>query len=408
MINAGDTAWILTSSALVMLMTPALAFFYGGLVRKKNLLSTIMLSLVMLALISLQWVLYGYSLAFGPDKWNGLIGGLQWLGLNGVGQAPNPDYASTIPHLAFMIFQAMFAIITPALITGAFVERVNFSGFLVFALFWATLVYDPVAHWVWGKGGWLSKLGVLDFAGGLVVHLTAGMSALATALVIGRRRGFEESNFEPNNIPFTVLGGGILWFGWFGFNAGSALTSGGLASNAFVATHISGASAAFTWMILSWMKGKPSLIGFVTGAIAGEVAITPASGFVPPIAAIPIGVISAILVYFTMYYRLKFKIDDSLDVFACHGVAGIWGVLATGIFASQVINSAGSDGLVFGNFSQLATQLLGVVVVGVYAFVLTLVLAKVIDAMFGLRVRKIEEEIGLDISQHAENAYSLF
>lgn len=406
-INSGDTAWVLISSALVLLMTPALGFFYGGMVRKKNLLSTIMLSSVVVALISIQWVLYGYSLSFGPDKC-GLIGGLEWLGLSGVGQMPNPDYAATIPHLAFMVFQMMFAIITPALITGAFVERVNFSGFLLFTLLWATFVYNPVAHWVWGVGGWLRNLGALDFAGGTVVHVTAGVSALATAIVVGKRKGYGASPIEPNSIPFVILGAFLLWFGWFGFNAGSALTAGGLATNAFVVTTVSAASSGLTWMLISWMFRRPSVIGFVTGAVVGLVAITPASGYVGPLAAIVIGAVAATLSYFAILLRMKTVVDDSLDVFACHGVGGIWGAIATGIFASKIVNPAGNNGLVYGNPEQLKVQLITVLVTAGYAFVMTLFLAKVVDAIFGLRVKRIEEDLGLDISQHAENAYGSF
>ncbi|MFA5859271.1 MAG: ammonium transporter [Elusimicrobiota bacterium] len=406
-INSGDTAWVLISAALVMLMTPALGFFYGGMVRKKNLLSTIMLSMVIASVIGIQWILYGYSISFGPDK-GGIIGGLEWLGLNTVGQSPSPDYASTVPHLAFMIFQAMFAVITPALITGAFVERVNFCGFLVFTLLWSTIVYDPVAHWVWGIGGWLRGFGALDFAGGTVVHITAGVSALAMAIVLGKRKGYGDTTIEPNNIPYVIIGAALLWFGWFGFNAGSALTAGGLASNAFVTTNTSAAAAGLTWLIISWTYRRPSVLGFVTGVVVGLVAITPGSGYVTPVAAIFIGVVSAVISYFAILLRMKTGIDDSLDVFACHGLGGIWGALATGVFSSKAINPGGSNGWLYGNAGQFGIQAVTVIVVAVYAFVLTWLLAKIIDAMFGLRVKRVEEDIGLDVSQHAENAYGSF
>jgi Amt family ammonium transporter len=404
--NPGDTAWLLISSALVMLMTPALAFFYGGMVRRKNLLSTIMMSFAILALVSILWVLYGYSISFGPDKWS-IIGSLDWIGLMGVGQEPSSIYATTVPHLAFMIFQATFAIITVALITGAVVERIKFSTLIIFSVLWFTLVYCPVAHWVWGSGGWLAKLGALDFAGGTVVHINAGVSALALALVLGPRKGYREREpMEPNNIPMVVLGAALLWFGWFGFNAGSALTSGGLASNAFVATNTAAASAAFTWMMLGWINRRPSVLGAATGAVVGLVAITPAAGFVHPLAGIPIGVIASILSYYLMIWRNKsFKIDESLDVWACHGIGGTWGAIATGIFATLAVNSAGADGLIFGNGMQVLKQLAGVAATWAYAFVITWVLAKILKATIGLRVKDEEEMVGLDISQHGERAY---
>lgn len=404
-INAGDTAWILVSSALVMLMTPGVALFYGGMVRRKNVLSTMMMSFAALGLVGLLWVLYGYSLSFGPDR-SGIIGGLDWIGLNQVGQEPSAVYATTVPHLAFMIFQAMFAIITIALITGAVVERMKFSALLIFSALWLTFVYCPVAHWVWGSGGWLAKLGTLDFAGGTVVHISAGISALALARLLGPRKGFHEREpMEPHNIPMVVLGAALLWFGWFGFNAGSALTSGGLASSAFVATNTSAAAAAFTWMILSWIHRRPTLLGIVTGAVAGLVAITPAAGFVSPLMGIPIGVGAAVVCYYCMLFRMRRHIDESLDVWAVHGMGGTWGALATGIFASITTNSAGADGLLFGNAMQLAKQLVGVAAVWVFAFAATWVLGKIIDVTMGLRVSPMEEMIGLDISQHGERAY---
>jgi Amt family ammonium transporter len=405
MISAGDTAWVLISAALVMLMTPGLALFYGGMVRRKNVLSTIMMSFALLGLIGILWVLFGYSLGFGPNL-GGIIGKLDWIGLRGVGENPSDVYATTVPHLAFMVFQAMFAVITVALWTGGIVERTKFSAFLVLAILWFTVVYCPVAHWVWGQGGWLAKMGVLDFAGGTVVHINAGMSALALALLLRPRKGFKEKEpMEPNNIPMVMLGAGLLWFGWFGFNGGSALTSGGLASNAFVATNIAAAAAAFTWIILAWVSRRPSALGAATGAVAGLVAITPAAGFVNPIAAIPIGVVASVICYYCMILRAKGGIDESLDVWAVHGMGGIWGALATGIFATVAVNSAGANGLIHGNAMQLAKQLAGIASVAVFAFCATWVLGKIVDLTIGLRVKEEEEVVGLDISQHGERAY---
>ncbi len=404
-VDTGDTAWVLASAALVMLMVPAVGLFYGGMVRKKNALSTIMFSFAILALISVQWVLFGYSLAFGPDI-GGIIGGLDWLGLSGVGQTPNADYAATIPALAFMIFQAMFAIITVALITGAFVERIKFSAFMVFALLWATFVYDPTAHWVWGTGGWLRTMGVLDFAGGTVVHVSAGVSAVAVAMVIGARKGFGKHPMEPHSIPMTILGAILLWFGWFGFNAGSAVTSGGLSASAFVVTNTAGASAALVWMLLSWYHKKPSVLGTATGGVVGLATITPASGFVTPLAAIAIGGVAAVISYYAMLFRMRQNIDESLDVWACHGIGGAWGVIATGIFATTLVNPAGANGLLYGNAGLLVIQITAVGVIWIYSFVVTYIIAKVIDATMGLRVDENEEAIGLDIAQHAERAYA--
>ena len=405
-INAADTAWLLFSAAMVMLMTPALALFYGGMVRRKNLLSTMMMSFAIIALVGLLWVLYGYSLAFGTD-YVGIIGGLDYLGLNGVGQQPSSIYAPTVPHLAYMIYQAMFAIITVALITGSVVERMKFSALLVFAVVWFTFVYVPVAHWVWGTGGWLLKLGVLDFAGGTVVHITAGVSALSLASLLGPRKGVAQKEpMEPNNIPFVAMGAGLLWFGWFGFNAGSALTSGGLASSAFVATNTAAAAAAFTWMLLSWIYRRPSLLGLATGAVVGLVAITPAAGFVSPILGVPIGVGAAAASYYAMLFRAKrMNVDESLDVWACHGIGGTFGAIATGIFATVTTNSAGADGLLYGNPVQLPKQLLGVAVVWVFAFGMTWIIGKALQKVMGLRVSQVEETIGLDLSQHGERAY---
>jgi len=404
-INAGDTAWVLISTALVLMMTPALAFFYGGMVRRKNVLSTLNLSIIFMGLISVQWVLMGYTLAFGPSM-GGIIGNLDFLGLAGVGADPNADYAATIPHLAFAAFQMMFAIITPALITGAFVERVRFKTFLVFALMWATLVYDPVAHWVWGVGGVLRKLGALDFAGGTVVHILAGFSALAFALVIGRRKWFGQAPMEPHNIPYTVLGAGLLWFGWFGFNGGSALAANGLAVNALVTTNTAAAAAVTAWMLLSWRDNKPSVLGIVTGAVVGLVAITPAAGFVTPLAAVMIGGLAAPISYYAIRLRQRLNLDESLDVWACHGMGGTWGALATGLFATKMVNDAGANGLFYGNPGQFVIQAVAVLASMVFAFCMTFVIAKALDAVMGLRVSENEEEVGLDISEHGERAYA--
>jgi Amt family ammonium transporter len=402
---AGDTAWMLISTALVMLMTPGLALFYGGMVRKKNILSTMMMSFAILALIGILWVLYGYSLAFGPDK-GGIIGGLNWIGLRDVGQAPSSVYATTIPQLAFMMFEGMFAIIAVALITGAVVERIKFSALLAFSALWFTLIYCPVAHWVWGQDGWLRNMGALDFAGGTVVHISAGVSAMALALVLGPRKGFAEKlPMEPSNIPMVMLGAALLWFGWFGFNAGSALTSGGLAASAFVATNTAACSGALMWIILGWIHRRPSLLGAATGAVVGLAAVTPAAGFVKPLAAIPIGIIAAVISYYFMVLRGRQKVDESLDVWACHGMGGTWGVLATGIFASVAVNAAGANGLIYGHAALLAKEVAAIATVWAFAFVGTWILAKVVNAVIGLRVRSEEETVGLDISQHGERAY---
>ena len=402
-VNSGDTAWILVSSALVLLMTPGLALFYGGMARRKNLLSTIMMSFSMMCLIGIIWVLWGYSIGFGSDI-GGFLGSLNFFGLSGVGMLPSDIYATSVPQLAFMAFQGMFAIITVALITGAVVERIKFSALLVFSAIWVTIVYGPVCHWVWGDGGWLGSMGALDFAGGAVVHINAGVSALALALLLGRRKGFPGTNMEANNIPLVAIGAGLLWFGWFGFNAGSSLASDGLAANAFVTTNISAAAAGFTWMTLSWIHRRPSLLGTVTGAVAGLVAITPAAGFVTPMAAIPIGIMVSIISYYSvMLMKNKLGFDDSLDVFAVHGVGGIWGALATGIFASESVG--GVSGLVEGNIGQLGTQAISILVVGGFAFVLTLIIGKLVDITIGLRVTEEDETLGLDIAQHGERAY---
>ncbi|HUG06404.1 MAG TPA: ammonium transporter [Candidatus Limnocylindria bacterium] len=406
-INSGDTAWILASAALVMLMTPALGFFYGGLVRRKNVLATIMHSFFILCLISVQWVLWGYTLAFGPDI-GGLIGGLDWLALRGVGLEPNADYAATVPHQAFMVFQMMFAVITPALITGAFAERKRFKAFVVFTLLWATLVYDPVAHWVWGTGGWLRSLGALDFAGGTVVHITSGVSALVAALVLGRRKGLGSEAIEPHDATMTVLGASLLWFGWFGFNAGSALGSGGLAASAFVATNTAAAMAALTWMTVSWLhKGAPSVLGASAGAVAGLVAITPAAGYVDVSAAIVIGLGAGTICYLGIQLTKRLRVDDALDVFGVHGVGGAWGALATGLFASSAVNSAAANGLIYGNPAQLGIQAVAVAAVIAYAAVMTFVILKVINLFVALRVPEQDEVLGLDATQHREAAYTI-
>jgi Amt family ammonium transporter len=403
-INSGDTAWLLISSALVLMMTPALAFFYGGMVRKKNVLSTLNLSFIMMALISIQWVLFGYSLAFGADH-GGLIGGLNFLGLAGVGADPNADYASTVPHLAFVAFQMMFAIITPALITGAFVERVRFKTFLLFSLLWATLVYDPVCHWVWGAGGALRRLGALDFAGGTVVHILAGFSALAFALAIGPRTGFGRNSIEPGNIPYSVLGAGLLWMGWFGFNGGSALAANGLAVHALLTTNTAAAAAGLVWMILSWLDNKPSVLGIATGAVVGLVAVTPAAGFVTPLAALVIGGLAAPISYYAIrLIKGRKLLDESLDVFACHGLGGLWGALATGLFATLAVNGAGANGLFYGNPKQFLIQLVAVAASAAFSFGLTFGIARLLNAALGLRVTEKEEAVGLDISEHAAYA----
>lgn len=407
-IDKGDTAWMLAASALVLLMTaPGLALFYGGMVRSKNALATLMQSFIIVAVISIQWVLWGYTLAFGPDH-GGLIGGLDWLGLRGVGAEPFDAYSKTIPHQAFMMFQMMFAVITPALITGAFAERKKFSAFLLFTVLWATVVYDPLAHWVWGDGGWLKKLGALDFAGGTVVHISSGMSALVCALVLGRRRGYGHQPMQPHNLPMTVMGAGLLWFGWFGFNAGSALEANGLAVSAFVATNSGAAAAALGWMLTEWMmRGKPTVLGAASGAVAGLVAITPASGFVGPMSAIIIGAVAGALCYSACNLKARFGYDDSLDVVGVHGVGGSWGAIATGLFASKVVNEAGADGLFFGNPAQVWTQVIAVVTTVVLAVVATFVILKVVDAIVALRVSEEDEVAGLDLSQHSETAYAL-
>jgi len=405
-IDTGDTAWVLTSSALVLAMTmPGLALFYGGLVRSKNILGTIMQSVAILCLVSLIWILVGYSLAFGPDK-GGFIGGLEWVGLNGVGGDPHPVYGPTIPHQVFMLFQLMFAAITPALITGAFAERMRFSALLLFAALWSVLIYTPVAHWIWG-GGWLGKMGALDFAGGAVVHISSGVSALVCAIVLGKRKGHGSDYMAPHNLPFTLLGTGLLWFGWFGFNAGSALGANGLAGSAFLATHAAASTAALVWMAVEWLhRGKPTVLGVASGAVAGLATVTPASGFIGPSSAIVIGVFAGILCYFAVVWKGRMGYDDSLDVVGIHGVGGVFGILATGLFASKSINAAGADGLFFGNAGQFGIQAIVVVSVALFSVIGTWIILKVVNAVIGSRVSPEDESTGLDLSQHNERAYS--
>jgi Amt family ammonium transporter len=405
--NAGDTVFVLMSAALVMLMTPGLALFYGGMVRNKNVLGTIMQSFIILGIITLEWVLWGYSMSFGPDH-GGIIGGLDWFGLKGVGMNPSPDYGSTVPHVAFMIFQCMFAIITPALITGAFAERVKFSSFLLFTILWATFVYNPLCHWVWGVGGWIGKMGALDFAGGTVVHISSGTAALAAAIIIGKRKGYGTTPYIPHNLPMTITGAALLWFGWFGFNAGSALACDGLAANAFVVTHISSALAALSWIIIEWIhRGKPTTLGAASGAVAGLVAITPASGYVGPVSAIIIGAMAGIICYGGVLIKGKLGYDDSLDVVGIHGLGGIWGALATGLFASTLINPGAADGLFFGNPVQLWIQFKSVVATIVFSFVMTFIILKIVDLITGLRMNIEDEEKGMDICLHNEAGYSV-
>jgi len=404
--NTGDTAWLLVSAALVMFMTPGLALFYGGMVRRKNILGTIVQSLVLIGLISVEWALVGYSMAFGPDHW-GIIGDLSWFGLSGVGLAPFKGYAATVPHQAFMVYQMMFAVITPALITGAFAERFKFSAFLVFSLLWALLVYNPVAHWVWGIGGGIRNMGALDFAGGTVVHITSGVSALAAALVVGRRKGFGADNMAPHNLPMTVTGAAILWFGWFGFNAGSALSAGELATSAFVATHLAAASATLSWVFVEWLhRRKPTVLGAASGCVAGLVAITPGSGFVTPLSAMAIGLAAGAICYGAVMMKGRLGYDDALDVVGVHCVGGTLGALATGLLATTAVNAGGANGLFYGNAKLFAIQALAVAVVLVYSFVVTYGLLKVLDKLVGLRVSREDEMMGLDLSEHGEAGYN--
>ena len=405
-VSAADTAWVLVSAALVLAMTvPGLALFYGGLVRSKNVLGTIMHSFVILCLISLFWVLLGYSLAFGPDV-KGVIGSLAWAGLSGVGLSPHAVYGPTIPHQAFMVFQLMFAAITPALITGAFAERMKFGALILFALLWSLLVYCPIAHWIWG-GGWLAGLGALDFAGGAVVHISSGISALVCALMLGARQGYGTDYMAPHNLPMVLLGTGLLWVGWFGFNAGSALGANETAVVAFVATHTAAVTAALTWMTVEWWhRGTPTVLGIASGAVAGLAMVTPGAGFVTPFSALFMGMAAGGLSYVAIMKKGGLGYDDSLDVVGIHGVAGVGGILMTGLFASKAVNAAGADGLLQGNGAFFAVQALTVVVVGVFSAAGTWVILKVVDRAVGLRVTAEEERMGLDLSQHNERAYS--
>jgi Amt family ammonium transporter len=405
-IDSGDTAFVLVGAALVMLMTPALGLFYGGMVRRRNVLGTIMQSIWILGFVSVLWAVVGYSLAFGPDR-GGIIGSLAWAGLRGVGAEPNPDYAPTVPHIAFCVFQMMFAVITPALITGAFAERMRFRGLVLFVALWSLLVYCPIAHWVWGAGGWIKRLGALDFAGGAVVHISSGTAAMAAALMAGRRRGLGTEVMSPHNLPMTILGAGLLWFGWFGFNAASALSSGALAASAFMATHLAGAAATLSWLTAEWLhRGKPTTLGAASGCIAGLATITPAAGFVGPMSAIIIGLAAGAVCYGAVLVKWRLGYDDSLDVVGIHGAGGTLGVLSVGLFASTAINAAGANGLFMGNAGQLGIQIALVGVTLGYSFLVSLVLFKIVGLTVGLRVDPQQEETGLDLSQHSEAGYA--
>lgn len=408
MISGADTAFILVSAALVLLMTPGLAIFYAGMVRGKNVLATILQSFIMITVISLEWVYIGYSMSFGPDI-GGFIGDLSYFSLNSVTSAPSEFYATTIPQNVFMIYQCMFAIITPALITGAFAERMRFGPFLVFSLVWTILVYNPVCHWIWGNGGWLAAKGVLDFAGGLVVHLTSGMAALASVIVLGPRKGLGRESFMPHSLPMTLLGTGILWFGWFGFNGGSALAANGIAGTAFISTHLAGMSGMGMWLIVEWLHHKkPTTLGAASGAIAGLATVTPGAGFITPNSAILIGIIAGLCCYMAVNIKNKIGFDDSLDVVGIHGLGGIIGTLCLGLFASKNVNPAGADGLFAGNPSFFSTQLFAIAVVGSYAFIVSFLLLKIIDIISGgLRVTRENEVLGLDQSAHSETAYNM-
>jgi len=400
-VNSGDTAWVLVSTAMVLLMTPGVGLFYGGLVRSKTVVSMIGLSFLALALASIQWVLFGYSFAFGSDI-AGFAGGLDYFALGGVGLDAAP-LASNIPHLLYVAFQLVFAAVTLAILTSAVAERVKLSSFIVLAMLWTTLVYDPLAHWVWA-GGWLAQMGALDFAGGTVVHISSGFSALAIALVIGKRMGFGSYVMEPHNIPMAMIGAALLWFGWFGFNAGSALAANGLAASALLVTNTSAAAGALTWLAASWIKGKPSALGMVSGAIAGLVAITPAAGYVGVASAIIIGAVAGLLCYGALLFRVRRGLDESCDAWAVHGMGGLWGAIATGIFASAAVNNY--TGLIYGNVHQFIVQIVAAGSAMIYAFVLTYILAKIVDSVMGLRVTEEEEYVGLDIAQHGEKAYA--
>ncbi len=405
--NSADTAFILAAAGLVMLMTPGLALFYGGMVRGKNVLGTIMQSLFMISLITIEWVYLGYSMAFGPTI-GGLIGDLSWFGLRGVGTDPSPHYATTIPQTVFMIYQCMFAVITPALITGAFAERVRFVPFILFSVLWTVFVYNPVCHWIWGNGGWLGAMGVVDFAGGLVVHATCGMAALAGVLVIGARKGYGRTSFMPHNLPMTVTGTALLWFGWFGFNGGSALAADAVAATAFVATHLAGMAGMAMWVVVEWLtRGKPTTLGAASGAIAGLATITPTAGFVGPNSAILIGMLGGALCFGAVYLKTRLQLDDSLDVVGIHGVGGLLGTLCLGVFAGTAVNPGGVDGLLAGNPGQLGLQAVGAVVVSVYAFAVSWVIFKAVDATVGLRLTDEAEVAGMDSTEHSESAYNV-
>ncbi|MBI5557735.1 MAG: ammonium transporter [Deltaproteobacteria bacterium] len=408
MISGADTAFILVSAALVLLMTPGLALFYAGMVRGKNVLGTILQSFIMISIISIEWVYIGYSMAFGPDV-SGFIGDLSFFALNGVNSTPSALYAKTIPQNVFMIYQCMFAVITPALITGAFAERMRFGPFLVFSLAWAILVYNPVCHWIWGNGGWLGARGVLDFAGGLVVHLTSGMAALAAVLVLGPRKGLGRESFIPHSLPMTLLGTGLLWFGWFGFNGGSALAADGIAAAAFISTHLAGMAGMGMWLLVEWLhRKKPTTLGAASGAIAGLATVTPGAGFITPNSAIIIGVIAGLCCYLAVTMKNKIGFDDSLDVVGIHGLGGVIGTICLGIFATKGVNPNGADGLLAGNPAFLTTQIFGVAVVGAYAFIVSFILLKIINAISGgMRVSHENEVIGLDQSEHSETAYNM-
>ncbi|MDR4985761.1 MULTISPECIES: ammonium transporter [Bacillus cereus group] len=402
--NTGDTVFMFVTTVMVMLMTPGLALFYGGMVRSKNVLSTTMHSYSAMAIVSIQWVMIGYSLSFGPD-WHGLIGTLDWFGLNGVTYAPNPDYSSTIPHNLFMMFQLMFAILTPALISGAFAERMRFSAFLIFILLWTTIVYNPVAHWVWGVGGWLRELGALDFAGGNVVHITSGVAGLVLAIFLGKRKNI--SGTSPHHLPFTMLGAGLLWFGWFGFNVGSALSLNDVALTAFINTNIAAAASALTWMLSEWFfQSKPTAMGAACGVVSGLVAITPACGFVTPFSALLIGAIGGVLCFGAVFFlKTKFGYDDTLDAFGCHGIGGTWGGIATGLFATTTANGDGANGLFYGNAALLFKQLVAIGATYAFTIIMTYAIIKAINFFLPVRVDEHEEQMGLDISMHGEKAY---
>ena len=402
--NSGDNAWMLVSSALVLLMTPGLALFYGGMTRSKNVLSTMMHSFFLMGLVSVLWLFYGFTLSFGPDAGGGIIGTFKYFALEGIGNELWPD--NTIPSSTFMIFQCMFAIITPALITGAFAERMKFSSFVIFMALWLTFVYCPVAHWVWGPDGWLMTMGALDFAGGTVVHINAGVAALCCAIVVGKRKGYRTEPMIPHNLTLTLLGAGLLWFGWFGFNAGSALKANESAAMAFVVTHMATAAAALSWVFAEWIiKGKPTTLGVASGAVAGLVAITPASGFVGPVSSVIIGAVAGVVCYLAVLLKGPLGYDDSLDVVGVHGVGGTWGAIATGLFACSAVG--GKDGLFFGNAAQLGTQIVAVVATIVYSLVVTLIILYVVKAIVGLRVTEDEERVGVDTSAHGESGYNL-